>query len=93
MEVVQLMRARTASKFEEPPSLRQRVEDLVVRAFGRSEERLFDSGLLDSLRAVELGVLLEENFGIPISELSVQDLASIATIVQKLDSFAATTRR
>ena len=70
-------------------SVRSRVEDIVKQAFGRSEERLFDSGVLDSLRAIELGVLLEEAFGIPISELSIQDLASITSIVQKLSTYSA----
>jgi acyl carrier protein len=76
-------RARTAAAAPEE-LLRERVEALIIRVFGRFEERLFESGLIDSLRAIELGAMLEAEFGVPISELSVHDLASVTTIVAKL---------
>jgi acyl carrier protein len=66
--------------------LRARVEEILTRTFGRCEEHLYASGLIDSLRAIELGTLLEAEFGIPISELSVQDLVSVTTIVDKLQA-------
>ena len=73
--------------------LRERVESIIQAKFGRVEEQLFDSGLLDSLRAIELGVLLEGEFGIPITDLTVHDLATVTCIVEKLRSFAPVQRR
>ena len=73
--------------------LRARVEAIILQKFGRVEEQLFDSGLLDSLRAIELGVLLEGEFGIPITDLTVHDLASVTCIVEKLRDFAPVQRR
>lgn len=67
-------------------ALRERVEAIVSKAFGRVEEQLFDSGLLDSLRAIEFGMMLEAEFGVPISELCLDDLASVTSIVKKLRS-------
>jgi acyl carrier protein len=62
------------------------VEGLISRAFGRCEEELFASGVLDSLRAVELGVLLEQEFGLSLTDLSLQDLASVTNIVDKVST-------
>ena len=74
-------------------NLRERVESIILAKFGRLEEQLFDSGLLDSLRAIELGVLLEGEFGIPITDLTVHDLASVTCIVEKLRGFATVQRK
>lgn len=88
-----MLRSSAKSVVAPEAALRARVEEIIGRAFGRVEEQLFESGLLDSLRAIELGTLLEAEFGIPISDMSIHDLASITSLVDKLGSHVPTTRR
>ncbi|MEO8700887.1 MAG: acyl carrier protein [Kofleriaceae bacterium] len=83
---------KSSLKAQPERELRARVEGIVTQAFGRTEENLFSSGVLDSLRAIELGMLLEEEFAIPISDLDIQDLSSISNIVTKLHTHSPALR-
>jgi acyl carrier protein len=64
--------------------LRARIEAILIKRFGRVEERLFATGLIDSLGAIQLGVHLEDEFGIGMTDLELHDFISITSIVEKL---------
>ena len=58
-------------------------ENLVLDA-GSPNQDLLESGVLDSLTLIELLVRLEDRFGvtIPLAELDIDDLRSIASLAQ-----------
>jgi acyl carrier protein len=63
-----------------------RVEAVILGKFGRVEADLNASGIVDSLGAMELLVLLQDEFRIRLSDVTVQDLASVARIVSVVDA-------
>jgi len=71
------------------------IRELVVREFGldadiANDAILFSSGLLDSLSAVHLLTLLEDNLGVVLSPLdvSLDDVDSIDAIVATVARFS-----
>lgn len=53
----------------------------------KKDDRLFSSGLLDSLSSVKLLTLLEEKFNITISPLdvSLEDVDQVSKIIETID--------
>ena len=75
--------------------MQERIRELVVNEFGldasvQDDTVLFSSGLLDSLGAVQLLTLLEDNLGVTLSPLdvSLDDVDSIAAITATVERFA-----
>jgi len=72
-------------------TIQQRVEAVIVGKFGLLEEDLDGSGLVDSLGAIELLLLLQDEFGITLSDATLKDLSSVVRIVSAIE--AAMVRR
>jgi acyl carrier protein len=62
----------------------QRVNEIVRARYGRTEENLMASGLVDSLRAVELAMLLEKAFGLEADTFSLSDLKTVSAITRRV---------
>ena len=62
------------------------MEAVIVRRFGRIEEDLGASGIIDSISAMELLVLLQDEFAVQLSEVTVADLATVPGIVRVIES-------
>jgi extradiol dioxygenase family protein/acyl carrier protein len=65
----------------DPDDVRARVEALLVARFGRIEADLVASGIVDSLGAMELLVLIQEEFGVKLAGVTAIDLATVPRIV------------
>ncbi len=70
-------------------AIQARVEALIVAKFGRVEAELNASGVVDSLGAMELLVLLQDEFEVRLAEVTVQDLSSVARIVSVIEAAMA----
>jgi acyl carrier protein len=66
--------------------IRAKVEALILAKFGRVEPDLMASGIIDSLRAMELLLLLQEAFGLPLSGVTVIDLSTVDRIVSLIEN-------
>lgn len=64
--------------------IRARVEGLIQKKFGRIEEELVGSGLLDSLRTIELALLLESEFSVPVESIALDDVVTVTRLVERL---------
>jgi hypothetical protein len=69
---------------EDANALRDRVTALIVREFGTVEEDLVASGILDSLRSMELMIALETEFAVKLSHIQVADLSTVTRIVASI---------
>lgn len=74
---------------EDERPIRARVEEIVRARFGRVEEELIRSGILDSLRTIELALDLEAEFGIGVMSLTIQDTATLTTLTRRLVAMGA----
>jgi len=72
-------------------TIQQRVEAVIVGKFGLLEEDLDASGLVDSLGAIDLLLLLQDEFGITLGDATLKDLSSVVRIVSVIE--AAMVRR
>lgn len=61
-----------------------RLHQIITARYGRSEEKLMASGLVDSLRAVELALTLEKEFGLPADSFALSDMATITALSQRI---------
>jgi extradiol dioxygenase family protein/aryl carrier-like protein len=61
--------------------LRPRIEAAIHRTRGSVQEQLLASGFLDSIGAMELVAVLQEDLGIALGELQMSDLATVTTLV------------
>jgi extradiol dioxygenase family protein len=71
-----------------PPScevIRPRVEAAIHRVCGRVDEQLEATGLLDSLRAMELVATLQQELGVVLREVTLADLRTVTRIVHVVD--------
>jgi hypothetical protein len=65
--------------------VRDRVVSVLTKEFGRVEEDLVGSGLLDSLKSISAALLLEEEFALPLTdELSMVDMATVLLLSKKI---------
>lgn len=69
--------------------IRERIERIVIGEFGRADEELAASGILDSLKSVSLALLLEREFDSPLRDISVADMATMSQLCQKIHSILA----
>jgi acyl carrier protein len=65
-------------------AVRERVSAFLVSRFGRVEENLVGSGIIDSLKAIGVALALEEEFGVPLENLSVSDMATLSSLTRKV---------
>jgi acyl carrier protein len=61
-----------------------RIREIVAARYGRVEERLLASGLLDSLSAVELALELEKEFDLEADSFALSDMASITALSERI---------
>ena len=71
------------------PTIQQRVEAAIRGKFGRVEEELSASGIIDSLGAMELLVLLQDEFQVRLVDVTVKDLSSMTRIVSLIEAAMA----
>jgi acyl carrier protein len=72
-------------------TIQQRVRAVIVTKFGRLEDDLNASGLVDSLGAMELLFLLQDEFRIRLGDVTLKDLSTVGRIVSVIE--AAVVRR
>ncbi|HYO55263.1 acyl carrier protein [Archangium sp.] len=63
-----------------------RLRQLITTKYGRAEEELMTSGLIDSLRAVELALALEKEFGLAADSFALSDMKTITSLSQRIFS-------
>jgi acyl carrier protein len=76
-----------------PGSIQERVEAVIRGKFGRVETELAASGLVDSLRAMELLVSLQDEFRLELPNVTIQDLATVPRIVALIEAASGTDDR
>lgn len=64
--------------------VRDRIREIVTAKYGRVEERLLASGLLDSLSAVELALELEKEFDLEADSFGLSDMVSITALSERI---------
>ncbi len=64
--------------------IRRRVLDLVTRRYGRAQEELVKSGVVDSLTAVELAIALEQEFCLEPDSFGLSDMATLTSVSQRI---------
>jgi acyl carrier protein len=74
-------------------SVEERVRKIVAKIFDVKPDEIrrettFDELGADSLHLVELAMALEETFGLEISEATVQQLASVGTVITHVERHA-----
>ena len=68
------------------PEVRARVEALILARFGRVEADLMASGIIDSVSAMELLLLLQDEFGLRLTGVTVTDLSTVPRIVTVVEA-------
>lgn len=81
------------SKYSDVQTVRDRVVDILVLSLGRAEEELVASGLVDSLKAISLALMLEKEFGISLDEMTLEDMTTLSSLSDKLHTFMTKSRR
>lgn len=62
--------------------LRPRVQAAVHGILGSVEEQLLESGILDSVRAMELVAVIQDELGVSLGHLQKSDMASVTALVR-----------
>lgn len=70
-------------------TIQHRVQTVIIGKFGRLEDDLSASGLVDSLGAMELLFLLQDEFRIHLADVTLEDLSSVARIVSVIKAAMA----
>ncbi len=65
-------------------SVKAVVSNLIKAKYGRVEEELMATGVIDSLRAVELSILLEKEFSLPRDSFMLSDMRFLSSIIKKI---------
>lgn len=65
-------------------AIKERVRQIVKEKFGRVEENLTASGIVDSLRAVQLAIALEQAFMLEADSFELSDMTSIDALSKKI---------
>ena len=63
-----------------------RVVAIVLARLGGVEEELVAAGLLDSVKAISLALAIEEEFGLPLEDISVDDMVTLSSLTRKICS-------
>ena len=69
--------------------VRAQVEEILRTRFGRVEEQLIRSGILDSLRTIEFALDLEAAFQLQLHHLKVEDTATLTGLTRRLIELGA----
>ena len=69
---------------ERVAQIRGTVIEIVQAQFGRCEEDLLASGIVDSLTAIELALTLEREFGLRADSFALADFRSIDALVRRI---------
>lgn len=67
-----------------------RISTIFIREFGRVEEDLVASGIVDSLKSIEVALILEEEFQVPLESLTMADMTTLESLSQKIFSVMQT---
>lgn len=70
-------------------AVQSRVAEIVLARLGSVEEELVATGLLDSVKAISLALALEEEFGLPLEEMSLDDMVTLSSLTRKVFSTMA----
>jgi acyl carrier protein len=62
-----------------------RLHEVIVKRFGRVEEELMTSGIVDSMQVVELALMLEESFGLPPDSFTLEDMRTVTSLRRRID--------
>lgn len=65
-------------------NIRQQLSDLVHDKYGQCDELLMESGVLDSLKAVELAIEVGTIFDIETKQLKLNDMATLTSLTQAI---------
>jgi acyl carrier protein len=65
-------------------AFREGVVNVFMTEFGRVEEDLVGSGLMDSLKAIDISLILEDKFGVPLDGLSMVDMITLSSLTAKI---------
>jgi acyl carrier protein len=69
--------------------VRDRVTGVIAAEFGKLDEDLVGSGLIDSLKAIDVALLLEEKFGVSLHDISVADMRTVTSLSKKIFTIIA----
>jgi acyl carrier protein len=61
-----------------------RLRQIIQARYGRAEEELMASGLIDSLRAVELALVLAKEFNLEADSFALRDMKTITSLSQRI---------
>lgn len=64
--------------------VRNRLFEIITKRHGRVEENLITSGILDSLRAVELAIALEQEFRLEADSFALSDMATVTALTERI---------
>lgn len=67
-------------------AVQNRITEIVLARLGAVEEELVATGLLDSVKAISLALALEEEFGLPLEEMSLDDMVTLSSLMRKVFS-------
>jgi acyl carrier protein len=65
-------------------SIARQLAEIIERKYGRVQEDLMASGLIDSLRAVELALSLEKEFGLQPDTFALSDLRTLSALAHRI---------
>ena len=69
---------------DEAQEVRLRVAKIIAGKYGRVEEELMASGLVDSLRAVELALALEKEFQLQPDSFALKDMRTMTSLSRRI---------
>ena len=70
-------------------TIRERVNAVILGKFGRLEDDLSASGLVDSLGTMELLLLLQDEFQVRLPDVTLKHLSNVARIVSVIEAAMA----
>lgn len=64
--------------------VRERVTMVLQKEFGKADEDLVGTGLIDSVRAIDIALIFEQEFDIQLEGLMMVDMMSISSLSKKI---------
>ena len=61
-----------------------RVRQVIKSRYGRVDEQLMATGIIDSLRAVDLALVLEKEFGLQADSFALSDMKTITSLSKRI---------
>ncbi len=68
----------------EQEDIRRQVIAVVENTYGQVEEKLIASGIVDSLRAVQLAITLEKQFQLEPDSFSLRDMQTLTSLTARV---------